>query len=46
MNLSETDTIIKYLYALDDNPSVVKKHGSALIRMRNSWYEVSRKIGH
>ena len=42
----ETDIVKKFLWAMDDDPAVVKSHGSALIKMRNSWYQnaISKNI--
>ena len=42
----DNDIIRRFLWASDDDPDEVRKHGQTVIRMRNSWYKaaVSKKI--
>ena len=38
---SDKDIIRRYLWAENDDPLIVKKHGQSIIRMQNNWYEAA-----
>ena len=40
----DKDIVRRYLWALNDDPLVVKEHGSALIRMRNNWFRKAEEL--
>ena len=39
----DDDIVRQYLWAMDDDPMVVKEHGEALINMRNMWYKLAKE---
>ena len=39
----EDDIVRQYLWAMDDDPLVVKEHGEAIIKMRNMWYKLAKE---
>ena len=41
----DKDIVTKYLWAMNDDPIVVKDHGSVLIKMRNKWYREAESKG-
>ena len=43
--MSDTEVIIKFLWAMNDDPAVVKHRGNILIKLRNKWYQLAEKQG-
>ena len=44
-DLDDKEIVKQFLYAMNDDLLVVKRHGNALIRMRNQWYRLANRHG-
>ena len=42
-DLTDSEVIINYLWAMNDDPAVVKNRGNSLIQLRNKWYKLAIK---
>ena len=40
-NLSETEIVIDFLWAMNDDPAIVKHRGNTLVKMRNKWFKLA-----
>ena len=43
--MTDTDIIVKFLWAMNDDPMVVKHHGNILVTLRNKWYKLAKAHG-
>ena len=44
-NMTDTEIIVNFLWAMNDDPVVVKNHGNILVTLRNKWYRLATARG-
>ena len=43
--MNDDEVVVRYLWANNDDPLVMKSHGKALIKLRNTWYNLAQEHG-
>ena len=44
--MNDDEVVVRYLWANNDDNLVMKSHGKALIKLRNTWYNLALSQEH